>query len=377
MTIASNGSPTPSADAATAAALADCRRRIDEYDRQLVALLNARARVVEEVGQLKQGKNIAVFIPEREEGVFENVRAANEGPLANDALKPIYREILSAMRSLEDVLTVAFLGPVYTFTHEAASRRFGASARYLPMPSVADVFTAVERGQADYGVVAIENSIQGTVVATLDAFVHSDLKICAEILLPIGQHLLGAGPIDAVRRIYSHPMALGQCRVWLAAHAPQAERVEVSSTARAAELAHEEPAAAAIGSRLLADHYGLNVLAEHVQDRSDNATRFYVLGRQVGQPSGNDRTAVMLSIRDRVGALHDITGCFSRHSLSMSRIDYRPSQRKSWDYVFFVEVSGHPADPNVAAALEELREYCLSVRLLGAWRKGELASVSA
>lgn len=362
---------------AEAAQLAECREQIDALDRQLVTLMNARARVVEQVGRIKQQGSIAAFIPEREEGVYENVRAASTGPLPADALKAIYREILSAMRSLEDHLTVAYLGPPYTFTHEAASRRFGSAAQYVPQPTVPDVFNAVERGQVDYGVAAIENSIQGIVTQTLDAFVRSDLKICAEIILPIGQFLLGAGPLGSVRRVYSHPTALGQCRAWLAAHLPAADRLEVSSTTRAAELAQDDPTAAAVGSRLAAEHYHLKILAEHIEDRSDNATRFYVLGHQVGQRSGNDRTALMLSIRDRVGALHDITGCLTRHALNMTRIDHRPSQRRSWDYVFFVEIIGHPEDPNVAAALAELREYCLSVRVLGAWRQGELAAVKA
>ena len=342
-----------------------------------MALLNARARVVEEVGRIKQQGGVAAFIPEREESVYENVRAASGGPLPPDGLKAIYREILSAMRSLEDHLTVAYLGPPYTFTHEAASRRFGSAARYLPQPSVGDVFAAVERGLVDYGVAAIENSIQGIVTGTLDAFMRSDLKICAEIVLPIGLFLLGSGPLAGVRRVYSHPVALPQCRNWLAAHLPAAEQVEVSSTTRAAELAQDDPGAAAVGSRLAAEHYHLGLLAEHIEDRGDNATRFYVLGHQIGQRSGADRTALMLSIRDRVGALHDISGCLVRHGLNMTRIDHRPSQRRSWDYVFFVEVVGHPSDPEVEAALEELREYCLAVRVLGAWRQGELAAVKA
>ncbi len=360
----------------TSTRLLRCREQIDELDRRLVRLLNERARVVEEVGRIKQSGSIAAFIPEREESVYENVRAANGGPLAADALKAIYREVLSAMRSLEDHLTVAHLGPLYTFTHEAASRRFGSAVRYTPLPTVGDVFAAVERGLADYGVVAIENSIQGMVVATLDAFVQSDLKICAEIVLPIAQYLLGTGSMAGVRRIYSHPMVWGQCRGWLAAHLPMAEQIEVSSTARAAELAQEDPTAAAVGSRLAADHYRLDVLAEHIEDRADNATRFYVIGQQLGQRTGADRAYLMLSIRDRVGALFDITGCFVRHNINMTRFDHRPSQRRSWDYVFFVEVTGHPSDPPLEAALEELREYCLSVRILGAWRPGELADVT-
>ena len=370
-------SEPPSAE--TAALLAACRQEIDDLDRQLVALLNARARVVERVGRIKQQGSVAAFIPEREEGVYENVRAASEGPLPADGLEAIYREILSAMRSLEDHLTVAYLGPPQTFTHEAATRRFGSAARYLPQPAVKDVFAAVERGVADYGVAAIENSIQGVVTATLDAFVNADptLKVCAEIILPISHFLLGLGPLSSVRRVYSHPMALGQCRNWLAAHLPGAEQIEVSSTSRAAELAQDDPTAASIGARIAADHYHLQVLAEHVQDRSDNATRFYVLGHQVGQRSGNDRTAVMLSIHDRVGALHDITGCLVRHGLNMTHFDHRPSQRRVWDYIFFIEIIGHPDDPAVEAALEELREYCLSVRVLGAWRQGELAAVKA
>ncbi|MCL4541664.1 MAG: prephenate dehydratase [Chloroflexi bacterium] len=359
--------------------LRECRKQIDALDRQIVELLNARARIVERVGQIKQQGSIVAFIPEREESVYENVRKTNRGPLGDDALKAIYREILSSMRSLEDHLTIAYLGPAHTFTHEAAQLRFGSAALYVPQPAVQEVFRTVERGLADYGVVAIENSLQGIVTATLDSFIDIDpnLKICAEIILPISHFLLGIGPLEHVRRVYSHPMALGQCRNWLAAHLVHCEQIEVSSTSRAAELAQEDALAAAIGSKLAANHYGLRILAEHLEDRSDNATRFYVLGRQLSQPTGNDRTALMLSIRDRIGALHDITGCLVRHNINMTHFDHRPSRRKVWDYIFFIEITGHSTDPEVEATLDELREYCLAVRVLGSWRTGELAAVRA
>ncbi|MCL4544056.1 MAG: prephenate dehydratase [Chloroflexi bacterium] len=370
---------TPVQQIAVGELLQSSRTEIDRLDGEIVQLLNARARVVERIGQVKQQRGVAAFIPEREENVYDNVRAANQGPLSDEALKAIYREVLSSMRSLEDHLTVAYLGPAHTFTHEAAQLRFGSSAVYLPQPTVQEVFNAVERGLADYGVAAIENSLQGVVTSTLDAFIDADpnLKVCAEIILPISHFLLGRGTLAQVHRIYSHPMALGQCRNWLAAHLGAAEQIEVSSTSRAAELAQDDPTAAAVGSKLASYHYNLQLLAEHIEDRNDNATRFYVLGRQLGQPSGNDRTALMLSIRDRIGALHDITGCLVRHGINMTHFDHRPSRRKIWDYVFFVELIGHPVEPNFEAALEELREYCLAVRVLGSWRPGELAAVRA
>lgn len=364
---------TPTQEGTLAATLAHYREDIDRLDRDIVALLNARARVVLEVGEAKANHQAAVFVPEREEQVYANIRAANEGPLRADALKSIYREVISSMRSLEQHLTIAFLGPLHTFTHQAAVARFGDAARYLPLRTVPEVFAYTEKDSADYGVVAVENSTGGMVGETLDLFVSTDLKICAEIMLPIHHYMLSTVDLDKVTHVYVHPQAHAQCRNWLASHLPGAEMIEATSNARAAELASDDAGSAAIGPEVAARAYGLKVLAANIEDMAINVTRFLVLGREMGRRSGKDKSAVLFSIRDRVGALRDALDVFERHGINLTKIESRPSRRKVWDYVFFADFIGHPEDNHVATALEELRDQCQHVKVLGSWPQAELA----
>ncbi len=351
---------------AYSARLAEYRRQIDELDRRLVALLNERARLAQAIGRLKADGEDRVYHPEREAQVLRNVLAANRGPLPDRALLAIYSEILSASRALQQPLRVAYLGPVATFTHEAAKRRFGSSAEFIPCRTIADVFLATQRGEADYGVVPVENSTEGAVAHTLDMFLDTDLQICAEILLPISHNLLGRGRLDQIRRVYSNPQALAQCRRWLQENLPQAELIEVASTARAAQLVTDEESAA-IANAAAAEVYGLPIIAARIEDSATNLTRFLVIGPRRSPPSGHDRSAVIFAVRDRVGALHDALGVFARHGINLTRIESRPSKRRPWEYVFFVDLEGHPEDAHVQAALRELEEQCTMVKVLGAW----------
>ncbi len=354
-------------------ALTRYRREIDRLDREIVERLNCRAQVVVEVGKAKERVRAAAFVPFREEQVYANIRAANEGPLQIESLKAIYREILSSMRSLEQQLTIAFLGPVHTFTHQAAMTRFGSSAHYLAARTVAEVFAAAEKGTADYAVVAVENSTGGMVSDTLDLFVTSDLKICAEITLSIHHFLLSQSDRPLIRHIYSHPQSLAQCRSWHASNMPNVELIEATSNARAVELAADDASAAAIGPEIAGHAYGLRVLAANIEDSVTNVTRFLVLGREIGRASGKDKSAVLFSIRNRVGALRDALDVFQRYGIDLTKIESRPSRRKVWDYVFFVDFIGHPSEPHVATALSELAEHCLHVKVLGSWTQMELA----
>ena len=369
-----NASGTPPDAEPPSRQLQQYREEIDRIDRDVVALLNERAKIAQSVGHVKSGANSAVFAPDREEQVYANIRAANMGPLPSEALKAIYREVISGMRALEQHLTVAFLGPVHTFTHQAALSRFGSSSQFLAARTVAEVFALAEKGTADYSVVPIENSTGGGVPDTLDLFVNSDLQVCAEIMLPIHHHLISASDLGLIRHVYSHPQSFAQCRHWLAIHLPGVDLIEASSNSRAVEQASEDAASAAIGPDIAARAHGLKILASNIEDSPINVTRFLVLGKHIGRRSGRDKTAVLFSIRDRVGALRDALDVFERHSINLTKIESRPSRRKVWDYIFFVDFVGHPDDHHVTAALDALREQCVHVKVLGAWPQAELAA---
>jgi chorismate mutase/prephenate dehydratase len=351
------------------------REEIDRIDRDLIALLNRRASASLEVARAKQEKNggaaTATYIPGREQDVLNNVLAANTGPLTEAHVRAIYSEILSSSRALQRPLRIAFFGPAGTFTHraaEAAARiRFGTFVEYVPGRTVEEVFTLTDRGEADYGVVPVENSTEGSVGQTLDMFIDSPLKICSEILLWITHHLVGHGPLEQVKRVYSHPQALAQCRRWLTTNLPGAEAIESGSTSAAAARSAGESDSAAIGTEEAAAQNGLTILARGIQDQAHNATRFLLLGKEIGARSGNDKTAILFSVRDRAGALHDVLAAFAARGINLTRIESRPSRRQPWEYVFFVDLGGHPDDAGVAAALDELQGACTMVKVLGAW----------
>jgi len=349
--------------------LDDLRKRIDALDAELVRLLNERTGVVLEIGKLKESSGEEVYAPARERVVMDRVGALNKGPLPKEALQAIYREVMSASLALERGLVIAYLGPKATFTHQAARSKFGGSVKYADSETISDVFAAVEKKSADYGVVPIENSTDGAVTHTLDQFVDTSLKICAEIYLPISHSLLSSSPKDRIRKLYSKPEVFGQCRRWLHENMPGVELISASSTARAAETVAREPDAGALASELAGELYGLNVLERDIQDMGGNTTRFLVIGKAYGKPTGKDKTSLLFAVKHKVGALHDALSAFKRNSINMTKIESRPSKAKAWEYYFFVDVEGHAGDPPVQKALEELSEHCTLMTVLGAYPK--------
>jgi chorismate mutase/prephenate dehydratase len=343
------------------------RKAIDKLDASLVRLLNERTKHVLAIGEIKLKAGEEIYAPHRERAVLQRVCRKNEGPITNESLRAIYREIMSSALSLEKSLTIAYLGPEATFTHQAAIRRFGSSLRYAAQKTIADVFTEVSKNRADYGVVPVENSTEGVVTHTLDMFVDSDLRIVAQIVLPVQHCLLSTGPRSQVQKLYAHPQSLGQCRAWVQNHLPRVEIIETSSNARSAEFAAREKNSAAIAGLLAAEKYRVPVLEYDIQDNAANATRFLVLGRQCSPPTRKDRTSVMFSIVDRVGALYRALSPFRRFRINMTKIESRPSKRKVWEYFFFVDCDGHYEDPKVAKALDLLAEHCTFVKVLGSY----------
>lgn len=347
--------------------LADIRVKIDALDDKVLALLSERAELVHLVGELKRKSGEPYYAPEREEALLGRLVSANKGRLPESSVRAIYREILSSMRALEQEITVAYLGPQATFSHQAAAAHFGSAVNVEPERTIGDVFEAVERGRAHYGVVPIENSLEGAVNATLDCFMDTTAKICAQLYLPVELNLLGRGPLAAVKKIYSHPQPFGQCRRWLSGHLPSAECVEVASTARAAELAAGEEGAAAIASSMAGEFFALPVLAASIQDSPGNLTRFFVLGTHRTQPSGADKTSIMFAVKDQPGALAKALEPFENAGISLTRIESRPSKRRPWEYYFFADFAGHTADPAVATALGGLQSVCAFTRILGSY----------
>jgi chorismate mutase/prephenate dehydratase len=354
-------------------ALAEIRARIDEIDERLQSLLNERARLAQQVGESKKagGKAVEYYRPEREAEVLRKVIARNTGPLKNEEMIRLFREIMSACLSLQEPLKVAYLGPEGTFSQQAVLKHFGHSVRALPVPTINEVFEEVQAGHADFGVVPIENSTEGTVNNTLDMFLNSPLKICGEVELRIHQHLMGRmRGLEGVLRVCSHQQSLAQCRHWLQAHLPNVERIPVNSNAEAARRARDEVGTAAIAGETAAHVYELNILAQEIEDRPDNTTRFFVIGRKLFGPSGGkDRTTLMLSAGDTKtpGALYRLLEPLAKHQISMTRIESRPSHRGKWDYLFFIDVEGHAETEPLKTALEELRKRTSFVRVLGSY----------
>lgn len=343
------------------------RKEIDKLDAHIVKLLNERTRHVLEIGDIKLKAGEEIYAPHRERAVLQRICKLNPGPITDESLRAIYREVMSSALSLEKSMTIAYLGPESTFTHQAAIRRFGSSLRYAAQKTIADVFSEVTKNRADYGVVPVENSTEGVVTHTLDMFVDSDLKIVAQIILPIQHCLVSNYKRAQIKKLYSHPQSLAQCRGWLQNHLPDAEIIETSSNARSAELAAKEKNSAAIAGSLAAERYGLRILETDIQDNSANATRFLVLGRKCSPPTGKDRTSLMLSISHEVGALHQALAPFRRFKLNMTKIESRPSKRKAWEYYFFVDCEGHKDDRKVAKAIAELQRQCNFVKVLGSY----------
>lgn len=347
------------------------RRKIDSIDSSIVSLLSARAGFVREIGLHKITSNQAEYIPSREKEVFRNIKNTAKDTIPSEILKNIYREILSSMRSLEKKSRICFLGPKATFTHQAAVKIFGKYVDYLPVASIEDVFTAVASGEADYGVVPVENTSEGVVNYTLDMFLESDLKIYSEILLEIDHYLAARCPVDKIKKVYSHYQALAQCRNWLSSRLPGRKIIAVDSTARAAGQAAGEKYSAAVCSRNASLEYGLNIVASRIQDHPNNFTRFLVIADRIANRSGDDKTSVLFSIKDRVGALYDMLLPFKRQKINLTKIESRPTKKKAWEYVFFVDVEGHYTDRKLKIALKELSKSCIFLKILGSYPKGE------
>ena len=347
--------------------LEELRAAIDTIDDRVLDLLRERSELVGEVGTLKEKTGVSYYAPEREETLLRRLVAANRSRLPESSVRAVYREILSSMRALEQGITVGYLGPRATFSHQAAARHFGHAVTLQPERTIGEVFEAVERGRAHYGVVPIENSQEGSVSATLDRFMDSQARICAQIFLPVELNLLGRGPLEKVRKVYSHPQPFGQCRRWLAEHLPAVECVEVSSTARAAELAAAEDDAAAIAGAMAGEEFDLPVLVPSIQDASSNVTRFFVIGSEAARPSGRDKTSVMFAVKDQPGALAKALEPFEQAGISLTRIESRPSKRQAWEYYFFADLAGHAEDAKVAKALDDLGRVCAFTRVLGSY----------
>ncbi len=348
--------------------LTELRKKIDEIDDQLIDLLNERARIVIEVGNLKKTEKLDFHAPSREREILERLAARNKGPFPQNTLRAVYREILSSSLSLERPLKVAYLGPQATFTHMAGMQQFGLAAQYVPVESIKEVFTEVERGRADYGVVPIENSTSGAVIYSHDMFIDSDLKISAEIILEVSQHLLSkSGKLEDIKKIYTIPPAAAQCRQWLEKNLPGVPVLDAPSTARAAEMAADDPTAGAIASEMAAVLYGLQITGKKIEDNTSNITRFLVIAPKSPGKTGRDKTSIMFSIKDKVGALYTMLAPFAEAGINLNRLDARPSGRKVWDYVFFLDMEGHIEDEKVAAAIERLRQDCMFLKVLGSY----------
>lgn len=348
------------------------RKRIDQLDQQILKLLSERGRQVVEIGKIKRSQGGSFHVPERETKLLDSLKKANQGPYSNEALETIYREILSASLALESPLKVAFLGPEATFTHLAGIKKFGLSAQFLAQPSIAKVFQEVSLGKANYGIVPIENSTEGVVSYTLDLFVEFPLRICGELKLPIVHNLLSQTKnLKEIRKVYSHPQALAQCRTWLDSHLPGVKTFEVASTAKAAEIAAKEKGAAAIASDYAASHYHLNIVVKNIEDLSSNFTRFVVIGKNDCGETGRDKTSVMFSAKDEIGVLHRLLSPLAKEKINLTKIESRPLKGRAWEYIFFIDMDGHRENPKVKRALAQMQKSCAFIKILGSYPKGD------
>lgn len=351
--------------------LADVRAKIDGIDRQIQSLIAERAQFALQVGKAKGKLAQAVdyYRPEREAQVLRMVVDRNEGPLSDEVLVHVFREIMSACLAQQEPLKIGYLGPEGTFSQQAVLKHFGRSAHGLPLASIEEVFQEVESGNADFGVVPVENSGQGTIQITLDMFLTSNLKICGEVELRVHQFLLSrTGHIEDIERIYAHPQSFAQTSSWLRSHLPKVEKIPVSSNAEGARRARNSDDAAAIAGESAGHVYGLKkVVMKSIEDDADNTTRFLVIGRSIFPPSGHDRTSVLVSIHDKPGALFDVLSPFAKHGISMNRIESRPSHHAKWEYAFFIDLAGHVDDPAMKQAMAELKEHAAQIKVLGSY----------
>lgn len=352
--------------------LAPLRAQIDAIDQELLELLSKRAKAAQEVGHIKNESSAPIFRPERESQVIQNVLQKNPGPLLADGLASIWREIMSACRALESKQTIAYLGPTGTFSEQAAHQFFGQSIDGLPCASLDEVFKAVEKGAATFGVVPVENSSEGAVSRTLDLLLESPLQISGEVILPIRHHLLTKhGSLDGVKTVCAHAQALAQCQQWLSVHAPQLQRQAVSSNAEAARMASQDPSIAAIAGEPAQLAYGLQIVSAQIQDDPNNRTRFVVIGQYACQPCGQDQTSLVLSVANQPGAVHHLLGPLAKHGVSMTRFESRPARKGSWEYHFYIDIEGHTSDAKVATAIAELKTIAAFYKNLGSYPRAK------
>ena len=347
--------------------LSSLRRQIDALDEKIVELINARAEVVVKIGEAKQAKGAPVYAPDREHAVLQRIVKLNSGPLPQSTLKAIYRELMSGSFALEKPIRIGYLGPEGSFSHQAAMRKFGQSVEYLPLADIRAVFEEVSHGHCALGIVPIENSVGGGVVDTLDSFIEASVHICAEVVLEVHHNLLANCTADKIKVLTSKPEVFAQCRNWLSTRFKQAELIPVASTSRAARMAAAREGMGAIGSALAAEMYGLKIVFSNIEDNPNNMTRFFVITNTPAKRTGTDKTAIMFTTAHEVGALADVLNVLSRHGINLTNIDTRPSKRRNWEYYFFVDAEGHYEDLSFVEALEEAKQHCGEMHVLGSF----------
>lgn len=349
--------------------LEELRKKIDEIDTKLVELLNERAEVVVDVGKVKNKDDSPIYVPHREKAVLDKIKKINHGPLPDKCLEAIWREMMSGSFVLEKPLRIAYLGPKGSFSHNAAMLKFGQSVEYEAVADINSVFQEVSKGHCDLGVVPVENSSGGGVLETLDSLIDSDVMICAEVYMAIHHNLMANCPLNDVEKVYSKPEIFAQCRRWLSSTFEDSKTIAVASSAKAAQLAAEEENAASIGSHLAAELYGLKIICENIEDNPNNITRFVVLGKEDAKRTGDDKTSLLFSTSHKAGALVDVLQEFKNNGVNLTNIESRPSKKREWEYYFFTDCLGHKTDENVIRALNDARQHCLQLSILGSYPK--------
>ena len=347
------------------------REEIDILDMKIVELLNERAGVVKEIGEIKKRTNAQVYVPDREKQVYERITAHNKGPISNKCLMNIYRELMAGSLVLERSTKVSYLGPEGTFSYFAARDKFGSSVEYLPLNAIDTVFKEVANEHTDYGIVPVENTTEGGIRETLNMFIEYDVKVCAEIIMPIHHNLMANCKIDKIKKIYSKPQVFSQCRLWLANNFEKVDLLDVGSTTEAAIIAAKEKDSAAIAHSEVAKIYGIEILQHDIEDNPNNITRFFVLSREFSSPTGHDKTAVMCYVKNEAGALYNILEPFKKYKINLTDIEPLPTRKKAWDYCFYIDFAGHASDENVKNALEEVNKTCIDLNIIGSFPAGD------
>ncbi len=349
------------------------REKIDEIDEKILELLNERARLAKEVGKIKKRHGLEIYVPSRELSIFERLEKLNKGDFPTEAIRPVFREIIAACRSTEENLKVAYLGPKATFTHQASIEHFGQSVEHIPVQTTEEVFNEILKGKADFGVVPVENTLEGAVNHTLDLLMDYDLKITGEVIVEVSLHLLSLSTkISDIERVYSHSHALAECRDWITKNLPNVQTIAVDSTAKAAEIAKDDIESAAIASEAAADVYGLHILERKIDQSINNFTRFLIIGKSIPEPTGNDKTTILFSVRNKVGALYETLEPLYKNDINMTKIESRPSKKGAWEYMFFTDIEGHIKDEKIKNALEELKKKTPFFKVLGSYPKAKV-----